>query len=103
MDDFGTGYSSLSLLRDLPLDALKIDRSFVRDIGKVAGSEPIVQTIVELCGKLGFKTIAEGVETKEQADFLREVGVTGLQGFYFSKPVTADQLTAMLSKRHMVA
>ncbi len=103
MDDFGTGYSSLSLLRDLPLDALKIDRSFVCDLGSVGGSEPIVQAIVELSKKLGFATIAEGVETEEQADFLRDVGVDGLQGYYFSKPMPAEQFTAMLDDTHMVA
>jgi EAL domain-containing protein (putative c-di-GMP-specific phosphodiesterase class I) len=103
MDDFGTGYSSLSLLRDLPLDTLKIDRSFVRDIGKVGRSEPVVQAIVELSKRMGFETIAEGVETREQADFLCDIGVTGLQGFYFSKPVPNDQLIAMLDRRSMVA
>ena len=103
MDDFGTGYSSLSVLRDLPLDVLKIDRSFVSDIGEVNGSAPIVQAIVELAKKLGFNTVAEGVETKEQAEFLRDIGVNALQGFYFSRPVPAEQLTAMLDKLHLVA
>jgi diguanylate cyclase (GGDEF)-like protein len=103
MDDFGTGYSSLSVLRDLPLDALKIDKSFVADIGKVNGSETIIQAIVDLAKKLGFSTIAEGVETAEQAEFLRDLGVNALQGFYFSRPVPADQLSGMLDKLHLVA
>jgi len=103
MDDFGTGYSSLSVLRDLPLDALKIDKSFVADIGKVNGSEAIVQAIVELAKKLGFSTIAEGVETAEQGEFLRDVGVNALQGFYFSRPVPADQLSGILDRLHLVA
>ncbi len=103
MDDFGTGYSSLSVLRDLPLDALKIDRSFIADIGKVSGSDTIVQAIVELARKLGFATIAEGVETAEQAEFLRDIGVNALQGFYFSRPVPADQFSGMLDKLHLVA
>jgi len=98
IDDFGTGYSSLSLLRDLPLNALKIDRSFVRDIGGEAGSEMIIQAIVELSKKLGFQTIAEGVETEAQVARLRDIGVNGLQGYYFSKPVPGAQLANWLAK-----
>jgi diguanylate cyclase (GGDEF)-like protein len=98
IDDFGTGYSSLSLLRDLPLSAVKIDRSFVRDIGKAVGSELIVQAVVDLATKLGFDTIAEGVETEEQVSVLREIGVNGLQGYYFSKPVPGSQLAGWLAK-----
>ena len=98
IDDFGTGYSSLSLLRDLPLNAVKIDRSFVRDIGKAVGSELIVQAVVDLARKLGFATIAEGVETEEQVGVLREIGVDGLQGYYFSKPVPGAQLAGWLAK-----
>ena len=98
IDDFGTGYSSLSLLRDLPLSAVKIDRSFVRDIGKIAGSELIVQAVVDLATKLGFETIAEGVETEEQAATLRDIGVNGLQGYYFSKPVPGTQLADWMAK-----
>ncbi|CAN5336853.1 hypothetical protein BH10PSE9_BH10PSE9_12780 [soil metagenome] len=98
IDDFGTGYSSLSLLKDLPLNTLKIDRSFVRDIGTEAGSEMIVQALVELAKKLGFKTVAEGVETEEQVTILREIGVSSLQGYYFSKPVAGEQLAGWLAK-----
>ena len=98
IDDFGTGYSSLSLLRDLPLSAVKIDRSFVRDVGKDAGAELIIQAVVDLASKLGFQTIAEGVETEEQVGLLRDMGVDGLQGFYFSKPVPGAQLAGWLAK-----
>jgi diguanylate cyclase (GGDEF)-like protein len=98
IDDFGTGYSSLSLLRDLPLSAVKIDRSFVRDIGKVQGSELIIQAVVDLATKLGFNTIAEGVETEDQVSVLRDLGVNGLQGYYFSKPVPGAQLAGWLQK-----
>ncbi|HVZ14364.1 MAG TPA: EAL domain-containing protein [Bauldia sp.] len=98
IDDFGTGYSSLSLLRDLPLSAVKIDRSFVRDIGKVAGSELIIQAVVDLASKLGFQTIGEGVETEEQVGLLRDMGVNSLQGYYFSKPVPGAQLAGWLAK-----
>jgi len=98
IDDFGTGYSSLSLLRDLPLSAVKIDKSFVRDVGKDAGAELIIQAVVDLASKLGFETIAEGVETEEQVSLLRDMGVDGLQGYYFSKPVPGPQLAGWLAK-----
>ncbi len=98
IDDFGTGYSSLSLLRDLPLTALKIDRSFVRDLGKEDGAEVIVHAVVDLARKLGFTTIAEGVETEEQVGLLRDAGVNGLQGYYFSRPVAGAQLAGWLAK-----
>ncbi len=98
VDDFGTGFSSLSLLKDLPLSTLKIDRSFVHDIGKGSGAETIVQTIVEMAKKLGFRTIAEGVETEEQVALLRDVGVDDLQGYYFSKPVLGEQFVSWLAK-----
>jgi diguanylate cyclase (GGDEF)-like protein len=98
VDDFGTGFSSLSLLRDLPLSTLKIDRSFVRDIGKQSGAETIVHTVVEMAKKLGFRTVAEGVETEAQAAMLRDVGVDYLQGYYFSKPVSGEQFASWLAK-----
>jgi diguanylate cyclase len=98
VDDFGTGFSSLSLLKDLPLDALKIDRSFVCDIGKQVGAETIVQAIVEMAKKLGFRTVAEGVETEAQVALLRDAGVDNLQGYYFSKPVAGDQFASWLAK-----
>jgi EAL domain-containing protein (putative c-di-GMP-specific phosphodiesterase class I) len=88
----------LSLLKDLPLDALKIDRSFVRGIGIAAGAESIVQAVVELSKKLGFRTIAEGVETEEQAAILRDIGVNCLQGYYFSRPVEAREFAGGLAK-----
>ena len=98
IDDFGTGFSSLSLLKDLPLNALKIDQSFVRDIGKDTGAETIVHAIVDMARKLGFRTIAEGVETEQQVAMLRDVGVDDLQGYYFSKPVLGDQFASWLAK-----
>ncbi len=70
----------------------------MRDIGKSVGSELIVQAVVDLAKKLGFSTIAEGVETEEQVNTLREIGVDGLQGYYFSKPVPGPQLAGRLAK-----
>ncbi|MCI5076416.1 bifunctional diguanylate cyclase/phosphodiesterase [Oricola sp.] len=96
IDDFGTGYSSLSLLKDLPLTRLKIDKEFVADIGANERDLRIVEVFVELGAKLGFEVVAEGVETAEQADLLRGIGVNYLQGYYFSRPVGGDRLREML-------
>lgn len=87
LDDFGTGYSSLSYLRRLPLYKLKIDQSFVRDLGGEGDSAAIVRTIVALADALGLETIAEGVEQEAQRDRLAELGCTQYQGYYFSRPI----------------
>ena len=90
IDDFGTGYSSLAYLKRFPIDTLKIDRSFVRDIVKSATDPAIVGTIVNLADSLGFDTIAEGVETEEQAEMLRQQRCTRIQGFLISRPLDVD-------------
>ena len=96
IDDFGTGYSSLSALRTLPLDILKIDRAFVKDIGRGAGSEAIVHAIVTLARQLGLGLVAEGIETPEQAAALRALDCDELQGYLFGRPVPAGELDARL-------
>ena len=98
VDDFGTGYSSLSFLRDLPLSAVKIDSSIVNEVGKVGASEFLIEAVVNLAKKLGFDTIAEGVETEEQVVLLRDMGVNFLQGYYFSEPVPGNQIVSWLGK-----
>ena len=92
IDDFGTGYSSLAYLKQLPLDELKIDRSFVCDIGITQNDSVIVDTIVSMAQHLNLELIAEGVETKEQLDYLVKCGCNGFQGYYFGDPVPGDQI-----------
>jgi diguanylate cyclase (GGDEF)-like protein len=92
LDDFGTGYSSMSYLRDLPIDTLKVDGGFVRDLGSDAASDGIVQATVTLAHSLGLSVVAECVETSVQRDHLRELNCDMVQGYLFGKPVPPQQL-----------
>ena len=97
MDDFGTGYSSLSYLRRLPVDTLKIDKSFVIRLGKDAEDAAVVETVIRLAKMLGLTVVAEGVESAEQLDRLREMDCDLAQGYYFSTPVSSDSIPALLT------
>ena len=96
IDDFGTGYSSFSYLRQLPVDSVKIDRSFVQDLGTKADDREITRAIVNLARTLGVKTVAEGVETKQQAEILAEMGCNEMQGFLYAPPVDASTMAQIL-------
>ena len=96
MDDFGTGYSSLSYLRSFPFDRIKIDRSFIRDIGESEDCVAIVRAVTSLGASLGMATIAEGVETAEQLEKLRKEGCTEVQGFYLGSPKSLAEIGPLL-------
>jgi diguanylate cyclase (GGDEF)-like protein len=98
IDDFGTGYSSLRYLRELPVDTLKIDQSFVRDVTTNRNAAEIATAIITMARSLQLTVVAEGVETEEQAEFLRSRGCNQLQGFLISRPVPADQFEKLLRR-----
>jgi EAL domain-containing protein (putative c-di-GMP-specific phosphodiesterase class I) len=99
IDDFGTGYSSLAYLAQLPIETLKIDRSFVVSMLEDANNAALVQTIISLAHSLRLNVVAEGVETEEQANFLRLLRCDQLQGYFFSKPLPAAEFAAFLESR----
>ncbi|ANU21862.1 hypothetical protein BCM40_00290 [Planococcus donghaensis] len=98
IDDFGTGYSSLSYLKDLPIDSIKIDQSFIRNLSKNKKTTSIISTIISLAQKLDLKSVAEGVETLEQYNYFKSEGCDLAQGYYFSRPVPVDQIASLLDR-----
>ena len=96
IDDFGTGYSSLSYLQQIPLDAIKIDQSFVRRITSFPGGTTIVSAIISLGQSLNLRVVAEGVETAEEMAFLKAQACDEAQGYFFSRAVSAEQFAKMI-------
>jgi len=99
IDDFGTGYSSLAYLKHFPVHHLKIDRAFVKDLGRDPDDEVIVRTIVQLGHSLGLQIVAEGVETEQQAAILQQHGCEYVQGFHFGRPQAAEAFRRLLAER----
>ncbi|MCP8616168.1 EAL domain-containing protein [Salirhabdus salicampi] len=102
LDDFGTGLSSLTYLHDLPLDVLKIDRSFIKDIVQDKKNSTILRRMLQLAKDLELLTIVEGVETEEQLQALKSEGVLYVQGYYYSPPIPKEQLTDYIKKSKVV-
>ena len=98
LDDFGTGYSSLSYLKRFPIDILKIDQSFVHDLTTDADNASMVRAVISMGESLRMRVVAEGVETREQLDFLHEHACPEGQGFYFSHPVVAGEFSQLLGR-----
>jgi EAL domain-containing protein (putative c-di-GMP-specific phosphodiesterase class I) len=103
MDDFGTGFSSLSYLRSFPFDKIKIDRSFVHDLSSDEDSMAIIRAVAGLGASLDMATTGEGVETKEELDYLRKEGCTEAQGYFFSRPRPAGEVYQMLGTQAVKA
>jgi diguanylate cyclase (GGDEF)-like protein len=99
IDDFGTGYSSLAYLNRFPIDVVKIDRSFIRDVPDSRSDAQITSAVIALGHSLGLTVIAEGAETQEQIDFLRNEGCDEVQGYFYSRPIPADDIRAFLGRR----
>jgi EAL domain-containing protein (putative c-di-GMP-specific phosphodiesterase class I) len=99
LDDFGTGQSSLSHLRKFPIDIVKIDRDFVRDIPNNKDDMALVSAIIAMSHGLGKKVVAEGVETEAQLEFLRELGCDNIQGFLYSRPVPIEVMSQLIGQR----
>jgi EAL domain-containing protein (putative c-di-GMP-specific phosphodiesterase class I) len=98
IDDFGTGYSSLSYVHQFQVDQVKIDRSFIINLATSSESRSIVKAIVAMCTSLGLETLAEGVETEEQLQILKELGCNKVQGYLISQPLPADEFETFLRK-----
>jgi diguanylate cyclase (GGDEF)-like protein/PAS domain S-box-containing protein len=103
IDDFGTGYSSLGYLKRFPIDNIKIDRSFIKDIPANSDDATITRTIIDMTHNLRLKVVAEGVETVAQRDFLRQHGCDEMQGYYFSRPLAADAFVTLVQAQHTKA
>ncbi len=99
IDDFGTGYSSLSYLNRFPVDSLKIDKSFISDITENPGSAAITRTIITMSDSFGLNVVAEGVETAEQYAFLKKNGCDEIQGYYFTKPLSAEEFSEYVASQ----
>ena len=97
IDDFGTGYSSMSYLKQLPVDTIKIDKSFVDDIKEGSDDNVIIEAIIALSKTLGYSIVAEGIETEEQEQFLAQVNCDLGQGYLFSKPITCEEIIERFS------
>ena len=103
VDDFGMGYSSMQLLRTMPFTELKIDRAFVSEVSHDTKSKAILESIIDLAGRLHMRTVAEGIETEAQLELVRSLGCTSAQGFYLGKPMSQAALLTYLDQKSLRA
>ena len=96
LDDFGTGFSSLSYLKGLPIDTLKIDKTFIDNVVEDDSSRIITESMISMVNKLGFETVAEGVETKGQYEYLRDIGCDVIQGYLLGRPMPSEEIEKLL-------
>jgi EAL domain-containing protein (putative c-di-GMP-specific phosphodiesterase class I) len=99
IDDFGVGYSSLTHLKRFPIDTLKVDRSFIRDLPQNAEDKALTEAIIAMGKSLNLTVVAEGVETQEQQTFLRDRDCDEMQGFFFSRPIPSGEFAELMRKR----
>ena len=102
LDDFGSGYSSFNALKDFPFDVVKLDMEFLKGFEKNEKSKPIIESVLKMANSINMSTLCEGVETKEQAEFLKKIGCVRLQGYYVSKPITYKELTDKIANKEFV-
>jgi EAL domain-containing protein (putative c-di-GMP-specific phosphodiesterase class I) len=102
VDDFGTGYSALTTLRTLPVDIVKIDKSFVAGAATEVADQAVLEAIAQMADRLGLQTVAEGVEYIEQQEFIQRAGITAVQGYLHQRPVPAEEFAAWLARRQSV-
>ena len=102
LDDFGSGYSSFNALKDFAFDVVKLDMEFLKGFEKNEKSKPIIESVLKMANSINMSTLCEGVETKEQADFLKKIGCVRLQGYYVSKPITYKELTDKIANKEFV-
>lgn len=100
MDDFGSGYSSLNILLETPFDVIKLDKRFMENMMVSDKGKLILEQVVAMSNKLGLELLAEGVETKEQVDLLRSIGCDQVQGYYYAKPMPAEEVFALLKEKN---
>ena len=102
LDDFGSGYSSFNTLKDYEFDVLKLDMEFLKGFETNKKSKPLIKAVIDLAGHINMRTLAEGVETEEQANFLKSIGCEKLQGYLISKPISYEDLNDGISKGQFV-
>jgi len=95
MDDFGSGYSSLNVLKDMPIDIVKVDMSFISDVSTSTKADIIITNMVRMAKEIGITVVVEGVETKQQLEYLKAIDCDQIQGFLYSKPVPVDEFRSM--------